>query len=481
MGLDCECIFSFIGHITDKVFWNMSRKWVCSGIFWQAEWLIRKCVQRVSEFWHLLASWMADKASPENVSREWVGCGIFWQAGWLMRLLPKMCPACECVLASPGKLDGWWGSSWKCVQHVSVFWHLLASWMSDEAPSENVSREWVCSGIFWQAGWLIRPLLKMCPGSECFLASSSGKLDGWWGSFWKCVQSVSVFWHLLPSWMADEAPSENVSRMWVCSAIFCQAGWLMRLLLKMCPGCECVLAFSAKLDVWWGLFWKCVQGVSVFWHLLASWMADEAPSENVSSLWVPSGIFCQAEWLMRLLLKMCPERECVLASSAKLDGWRGSFWKCVQQVSVFWHLLPSWMADEASSENVSREWVCSGIFWQAGWLMMPLLKMCPDCECLLASSGKLDGWWGSFWNCVQSVSVFWHLLASWMADEAPSENVSSLWVCSGKLDGWWGSYWKSVQDVSVFWHLLPSWMSDEAPSENVSRMWVCSGIFCQAG
>jgi len=277
-----------------------------------------------------------------------------------------------------------WQSILKCVQRVSAFWHLLASWMADEAPSENVSSMWVCSGIFWQAGWLMRPLLKMCPGSECVLASS-GKLDGWWGPFWKCVQAVSVFWHLLASWMADEAPSENVSRQWVCSGIFWQAGWLMRPLLKMCLGCECVLASSGKLDGWWGPFWKCVQYVSVFWHLLASWMADEAPSENVSSLWVCSGIFWQAAWLMRPLLKMCPGSECVLASSDQLDGWWGPFWKCVQLVSVFWHLLASWMADEAPSEIVSREWVCSGIFWQAGWLMRPLLKMCPVCEYILAS------------------------------------------------------------------------------------------------
>jgi len=148
-----------------------------------------------------------------------------------MRLL-KMCPGSECVLACSAKLDGWWGSFWKCVQYVSVFWHLLTSWMPNEAPSENVSREWVCSGIFWQAGWLIRLLLKMCPESEYVLASSD-KLNYWGGPFWKCVQGVSVFWHLL-------------------------ASWLMSLFLKMCPESECVLASSDKLDDWWGFFWKCV-------------------------------------------------------------------------------------------------------------------------------------------------------------------------------------------------------------------------------
>ena len=130
-----------------------------------------------------------------------------------------MCPESECVLASSGKLHGWWGSFWKCVQRVSV---------------------------------------------------ASGKLHGWWDFFWKCVQRVSVFLLLLASLMAHEGPSENVSREWVCSGFFWQAGWLIRLLLKMCPGSECVLASSGKLHGSWGFCWKCVQYVSVFWLLLAS-------------------------------------------------------------------------------------------------------------------------------------------------------------------------------------------------------------------
>jgi len=177
-----------------------------------------------------------------------------------------MCPDCECVLASSGR-----GCFWKCVQGVSVFWLLLASCMADNAPPE------------------------MCPGCEYVLASS-GRLHGWWGSFW------------------------NVSRMWVCSGFFWQAAWLMRL-LKMCPGSECVLASSAKLHGWWGCFWKCVQGVSVSWLLLPSCMADKPPPENVSRMWVCSGFFWQAAWPMRLLLKMCPESECVLASAGRLHGW----------------------------------------------------------------------------------------------------------------------------------------------------------------
>jgi len=220
--------------------------------------MLQKWIQTVSGLW-VLASWMADEAPSKNVSRKWVCSGIFCQAGWLIRLLLKMCPECECVLASSGKLDGWRGSLSKCVQRVSVFWHLLPSWMVDETPFENVSRKWVCS---WQAEWLIRPLLKMCPGSECVLACS-GK------------------------WMADEAP-ENVSREWVCSGMFWQAEWLMRLPLKMCPGSECVLAS------------------------LPSWMIDGAPSD------------------------VCPGSECVLASFGKLNGWWGSIWKCVQRVSMFW-------------------------------------------------------------------------------------------------------------------------------------------------
>ena len=132
----------------------------------------------------------------------------------------------------------------------------------------------------------------------------------------------------------------------------------------MCPESECVLASSGKLHGWWGFFWKFVQYVSVFWILLASCMANEAPSENVSSLWVCSGFFLQAAWLIRLLLKMCPASECVLASSCKLHGWRGSF------------------------QNVSSKWVCSGYFWQA--------------RC----------WSGSFWKCLQQVRVFWPFLVS---------------------------------------------------------------------
>jgi len=390
-----------------------------------------------------------------------------------------------------------WKKVFSFVQVVSVFQTFLAKYLT--RPSENVSSMWVCSGFFWQAAWLMRLSLKMCQGSECVQLASSGKLHDWWGSIWKCVQRVSVFffwqavwlmslwkcvqrvsvfWLLLASCISDEAPS------------------------KMCPESECVLASSGKLCDWWGSLWKCVQGVSVFWLLLASCMADEASSENVSSKWV--------------------------CSFGKLHSWWGSFWKCVQAVSVFWLLLASCMTDEASSENVSSMWVCSG-FWQAAWLMRIPLKICPVCECDLASSGKLHGWWGSLWKCVQYVSLFWLLLASCMADEALSENVSSMWVCSGFFwqaawlmtllrkmcpvcesvllllascmadeapsenvsrmwvcsgffwqDGWWGSFWKCVQQVSVFWLLLSRHMADEAPSENLSREWVCSGFFWQA-
>ena len=177
-----------------------------------------------------------------------------------------------------------------------------------------------------------------------------------------------MFWLLLASCMAHEAPSENVSRMWVHSGFFWQDGWFIRLLLKMCPVCECVLASSGKL-------------------------ANEAPSENVSREYVCSGFFWQAGWLISLLLKMCPGCECVLASSGKLHGSWGFFWKCVQLVSVFCLLLATWMAHEASSENMFRQWVCFSFFWQAAW-PMGLLLMCPESECVLVSSGKLDGSWG---------------------------------------------------------------------------------------
>ena len=259
--------------------------------------LFQKCIQEVSVLWVLLASLMADE-TPENDFREWVCSGFFWQLGGLMSLL-KMCSEGQSAMVSAGNLDCWWGTVWKCVQRVSVFWLLLASWMAHNAPSEKVSSLW-------------------------------------------------VFWLLLLSWMTYEALSENVSREWVCSDSFWHAGWLMRLLLKTCSGSECVLASSGNLD------------------------ANEALSKNVFRQWVCSDPFWHAGWLMRLLLKMCSGSECVLASSGKLD------------------------ADEAC------------------------LKLCPGSECVLASSGKLHGTWGSFWKCVQFVSVFWILLASCMADEAPS-------------------------------------------------------------
>jgi len=268
----------------------VSRKW---GFFWQVWWLINawKCLQEVCVFWLLLVTWRADEPA-ENVSRMWVWDGFCWQLGLLMEFFLKMYSESEHVLASSGKLDGSWGSFWKCVQAVSVFWLLLVSWlmklllkmcpacecvlsssgkMADKTPSENLSSLWVCSGYFWQAasGWLMRLLLTMCPGSECVLASSD-KLDGSWGSFWKCVQEVSLFWLLLVTCMAHEAPSENVSRQWVSSGFFWQTGWFIRLLLKMCPGSGCVLASSDKLNCSWGCIWKCVQEVSVFWLLLAS-------------------------------------------------------------------------------------------------------------------------------------------------------------------------------------------------------------------
>jgi len=148
---------------------------------------------------------------------------------------------------------------------VSVFWHFLQIWTG-----------WQCS-------------LKMCPGCESFpayldwltvlseyvsrvwvwpgISCQSGLADS---ALWKCVQAVSVFWHFLQIWTD-----------WQCS-------------LKMCPGCECVLAFSVKLD------WLTVL------------------SENVSSLWVCSGIFCQTE----------------LADSTLL--------KTNQDVSVFWQFLSHW-------------------------------------------------------------------------------------------------------------------------------------------
>jgi len=199
----------------------------------------------------------------------------------------------------------------------------------------------------------------MYPGSECVLASS-GKLNGLWGSLWTCVQEVSVFWLL---WLIRLLKMCPGSECVLASSDKLDSWWLP--FLKMCPVCESVLASSGEQDCWWGFFWKCVQRVSAFWLCLASWIADGAPPEHVSRKWVCFGL---------------------------QNGWWGLFWKCVQEVSVFWLLLSSQMAHEAPSENVSSMWVCFGFFWQARWFMRLLLKMCPVCECALASSDKQDGW-----------------------------------------------------------------------------------------
>jgi len=277
--------------------------------------------------------------------------------------------------------------------------------------SENVSRMWVCCDISCQTG----------------LANSA---------VWKCVQYVSVSWSFLPNWtgwqcflkMCPECEcvvtfpakldwltvlSENVSRLWVCPGISCQTA-LADSALKMCSACECVLAFPAKLD----------------WLIVLS--------ENVSRLWVCPDISCQTG----------------LADSALS--------KCVQLVSVSWDFLPNWI-----------DWQCS-------------LKTCPVCECALGFSAKLD-WltvlsenvsrlWvchviscqtgladSAPWKCVQYVSVFWHFLPNWLT--VLSENVSSLWVCPGIC-------------VLAFPAKL-DWLT--VLSENVSSLWVYSGIFCQTG
>jgi len=313
----CECVLAFPAKLDwlTVVYGNVSRMWVCPGISCQtglADSALWKCIQVVSLSWHFLPNW----------------------TGWQCSL--KMCPECECVLAFPAKLD------WLTVLY------------------ENVSSVWVYPGIFCQTG----------------LADSA---------LWKCVQRVSVSRHFLPNWTG-----------WQCS-------------LKMCSGCECVLAFSANLDwltvlsenvsrMWvswhflpnwssWAL-WNCVQAVSVSWHFLPNW----------------TGWQCS--------MKICPVCEYILAFAAKLDWLTVHF------------------------ENVSSMWVCPGICCQnwTGWQYS--LKMCPGCECLLAFPAELD------WLTVLS------------------ENVSRLWVYSGiscqsgLADS---ALWKCVQAVSGFWHFLWNW------------------------
>ena len=223
----------------------------------------------------------------------------------------------------------------------------------------------------------------------------------------------------------------------------------------MCPGCECVLAFPAKLDwltvlsenvssmwvLWnflpnwtsWHCSLKCVQGVSVLeFSAKLEWMT--VLSENVSSLWVCFGISCQpgladsAIWNVSSVW-VCPEISCQtgLANSA--------FWKCVQRVSVFWDCLPNWTG-----------WQCS-------------LKMCPDCECVLAFPAKVD-WLTVLSENVSSMWVSWDFLPNWTG-----------WPCSLKMC-------PGCECVLEFSAKL-NWLT--VLSENVSRVWVCPGIFCQTG
>ena len=148
-----------------------------------------------------------------------------------------------------------------------------------------------------------------------------------------------------------------------CVLFLAKLDWLT-VFSKMCPVCECVLAFNVKLD----------------------WLT--VVYENVSRLWVCPSISCQTG----------------LADSG--------LWKCVQDVSVSWYFLPNWTGWQCSlkmypggefvlafpaklnwltvfSKNVSRMWVCSGISCQTG----------------LADS--------ALWKCVQRVSISWHFLPNW--------------------------------------------------------------------
>ena len=102
------------------------------------------------------------------------------------------------------------------------------------------------------------------PGISC----QSGLADS---ALSKCVQTVSVAWHYLPNW----------------------TGWQRS--LKMCPDCECGLAFPFKLD------WLTVL------------------SQHVSRLWVWPGITCQTG-LADTALSKCVQTVSGLAFPAKLGG-----------------------------------------------------------------------------------------------------------------------------------------------------------------
>jgi len=389
---------------------NVSSMWVWYAIFHQtglADIALSKCPQAVSVAWDFLPlNWLTVQF--QNVSREWVWPGIFWQTGLADSALSK------------------------CVQGVSVTQHFLWNWIG-----------WQCS-------------LKMCPGSECFLAfptklnwlivlsQNVSSLWVWCGicqtgladsGLSKYVQKVSVTWHFQPNWSLLTVLFQNVSRKWVWCGISCQTGLFWQCPFKMCPACKCDVAFPAKLD------WLTVS------------------FQNVSREWVWCDISCQTGLCWQCSLKMCPESECDLAFSAKLD----------------------WLT--VLSQNVSRLWVWPGIC-QTGLCWWCSLIMCPGSKCVLPFSVKVDWLTVLSSKCVQHVSVKWYCLPNWTG-----------WQCSLKMcpvceyDLALPAKWdfsdtalsKCVQYVSVIWHFLPNWTFLIVPSQNVSRKWVWSGISSKIG
>ena len=81
--------------------------------------------------------------------------------------------------------------------------------------------------------------------------------------------------------------------------------------LKICPGCECILTFSA----WLIIFFQICLGCEYFLPNLTSW---QCLIKNMSSVLVCSNIFCQT-WWADSLYKMYPVCKCTFTFTVKFN------------------------------------------------------------------------------------------------------------------------------------------------------------------
>jgi len=265
----------------------------------------------------------------------------------------------------------------------------------------------------------------MCPGCEC----SS---------------------HFLPIWTD-----------WQCS-------------MQMCPACECILAFPAKLN-WLRVLYENVYSVWVCPGISCQTeLADSALSENVSRMWVHSGISCQTELADSALSENVSSGWVCLGIFCQTGLPDSAFWKCLQNVSGFWHFLAVtatlWKCVQAVS--VSWHFLPNWTGWQCS------MQMCPVCECVLAFSANWTGWQCSLKMCADcECFLAFPAKLDWLT--VLSENVSRMWVCPGiscQSGLAYSTLWKCVQAVSVSWHFLSIWTGWYCSFENVSSMWVWPGI-----